>query len=238
MTRYLYWLKKNDFQRARKFLTEKGFQLSPTFLTPCQVLKATDDRVLFATPEVWSRVCKRQSSWYQSSTRSGQTMMMSARRLPEEMDRFLYAELGPSDFQPERLPGVGELKALVNSAPYREGKPPEWEGKTWKDAFMFKTLFTLTRFWGRGDNLKRHWTGHRANHANFLAGHFTTDIDGEEVPYSVTGNEGVCSSCAEFFNVVAPSSRKLVRSCPGAVTFGGAPREVFVDVKPVSRVAV
>jgi hypothetical protein len=63
---------------------------------------------------------------------------------------------------------------------------------------------------------------------------FTTKIDGEDVPYSVTENAGVCSSCAEFFNVVEDGSRKLVRACPGSVIFGGAPRNVYLDVKPVN----
>ena len=60
-----------------------------------------------------------------------------------------------------------------------------------------------------------------------------TEIDGEEVPYSVTNNDGVCSSCAEFFTIISPDSRKLVRSCPGSATFGKAPKEVYVDVTPV-----
>ena len=58
-------------------------------------------------------------------------------------------------------------------------------------------------------------------------------VDGEEVPYIVTENAGVCSSCAEFFNVVEDGSRKLVRACPGSVIFGGAERNVYLDVKPV-----
>lgn len=98
---------------------------------------------------------------------------------------------------------------------------------------MFKLFFTVTRFWGYGDNLRKHWIGHRANHANFLAKKFTTELDGEQVAYSVTGNAGVCSSCAEFFNVVSPDDRKLVRACPGSVTFGAAQRDVYYDVKPV-----
>jgi hypothetical protein len=30
----------------------------------------------------------------------------------------------------------------------------------------------------------------------------------------------------EFFNIIEVNSRKLVRSCPGAVTFGGAKRDI------------
>ena len=76
--------------------------------------------------------------------------------------------------------------------------------------------------------------GHEANHANFLARSYTTEVDGEEVAYSVTANARVCSSCVQFFNIARPGERKLVRSCPGSVIFGDAPRETYVDVKPVS----
>ena len=96
-----------------------------------------------------------------------------------------------------------------------------------------KLLFVATRFCGKCDSLDVHWVAHKANHANFLARRYTTRLDGEDVAYSVTENAGVCSSCAEVFNVVADGSRKLVRSCPGSVIFGGAPRDIYVDVKPV-----
>jgi hypothetical protein len=231
--RYLYWLAEEDFLWASRFLREQGFEVAPAVLTACQVLRASEKRVVYAPPDVWTRMCNRQSSWYRESHRKGQTMMMSAKKLPAEMERFLDAELAPTDFQPERLPGRDELQRLIDSNAYQSRKPAEWEDVSWLDALGLKLLFSVTRFWRRGDNMKRHWLGHRANHANFLARRFVTDLDGEEVPYSVTDNDGVCSSCAEFFNVVAPDSRKLVRACPGAVIFAGAERHVYLDVKPV-----
>ena len=57
------------------------------------------------------------------------------------------------------------------------------------------------------------------------------------MPFSVTGSESVCSSCVEIFNVLADDSRKLVNACPGAVTFGGADADTWVDVKPIGRLA-
>lgn len=231
-TKYLYWLETDAFLSVKKLLKERGFQLSSAFLTPCQVLKASGRRVIFAPPEVWNRTCARQATWYHSSLRSGQYMMMSDVRLPEELDDFLDAELSESDFSPDQLPGREELEALVASEEYRSQKPEGWEAIGWTDALVFKLLFTATRFWRKGDHLKRHWLSHKANHANFLARKFTTKLDGEDVPYSVSENAGVCSSCAEFFNVVSPASRKLVRACPGSVIFGGAPRRTYLDVKP------
>ncbi len=160
---------------------------------------------------------------------------MSEQKLPVAFEKYLDAEISKTDFIPESLPSTAELIALVESKAYQENKPEKWEARTKMDAIMYKILFSITRFWGWGDNLKKYWVSHKANHANFLAHHFTAEIDGQSVPYSVTENSGICSSCVEYFNIVDDKKRKLVRACPGAVTFGGAQRDVFLDVKPVQR---
>ena len=174
----------------------------------------------------------RQGSWYRGSDRRGQYMVMSDHRLPEALDDYLDSEMSASDFAPESLPTAEVLSDIVSSAEYQTQKPNQWEKTGLKEAVAVKMLFTVNRFWGIGDNLKKHWLGHRANHANFLSKKVTTEVDGEQVAYSVTGNESVCSSCVEFFNVIEADSRKLVRSCPGAVTFGGAKRDIYYDIKP------
>ncbi len=232
----LYWLDEDAFYNAKEILREAGIKLVSSKLTPCQVLRASGNTVVYASPAMWSRVCVRQGSWYRDSRRFGQYMMVSARKLPEELDAYLDAELRESDFMPDALPSTDELQALVDSEAYQTAKPEAWEAKTAMDAFMYKTLFTLTRFWGWGDNLKRYWLSHKATHANFLAHHFTTEIDGEAVPYSVATNAGICSSCVEYFNIVDDQSRKLVRACPGAVTFGGAERDTYLDIIPLPQV--
>ena len=230
---YLYWLEKADLERARDALVATGIGVKPALLTPCQVMRATETTAIYATPAVWSRMCVRQGSWYRASRRAGKYMLMSASRLPEAFDAFLDAELSESGFVPEELPTRSQLQQLVDSTEYQDSKPDEWENKTTLDAIMFKLFFTVTRIWKRKDTLKKHWLGHRANHANFLAHHFTTELDGEQVPYSVTENAGICSSCVEYFNVIDDNTRKLVRACPGAVTFGGSKRDAYLDVNPV-----
>ena len=232
-SRFLYWFEEADFFRVKKQLVQQGFSVASTKLTPCQVMKASGKKVVYATPEVWSRMCVRQGSWYRDSRRAGQYMMMSEGKLPDAFDAFLDAEIARTDFIPDSLPSTDELQALVDSEIYQTEKPEEWEKKGVMDAVMFKILFTLTRFWKWGDNLRKHWLSHKANHANFLARHFTAEIDGESVPYSVVENSGICSSCVEYFNIIDDKQRKLVRACPGSVTFGGTERDVFLDVKPV-----
>ena len=234
-TLHLYWFDEAAFFEAKEDLIAAGINVVSSMLTPCQVMRASGNKVVYASPEVWSRICVRQGSWYRESKRFGQYMMMSERKLPSTYDRYLDAEITKTDFKPETLPSTDELRSLVESRAYQDNKPAAWEEKGVKDALMFKVLFSLTRFWGWGDNLAKHWLSHKAHHANFLAHHFTTEIDGESVPYSVAENSGICSSCVEYFNLIDDTRRKLVRSCPGAVTFGGTQRDVYVDVNPVQN---
>ncbi|WP_455208493.1 hypothetical protein [Kaarinaea lacus] len=232
--RYIYWLTFGEFKQTKTDLQQRGKRLRPALMTPCEVLRAKDDVVLYASPSVWSRVCVRQGSWYRSSDKYGKYMLASNNKLPVQYDRYLDVQIKESNFEPASLPSIAELQTLVNDNAYQQQKPQDWENKTWLDSFMFKTLFSLTRFWGWGDNLKKYWLSHRANHANYLAKQYTAEIDGEHVPYSIADNAGICSSCVEFFNIVDHSSRKLVRACPGSVTFGGAKRKIYYDVKPVT----
>jgi hypothetical protein len=161
-------------------------------------------------------------------------MLVSEERLPAEFDSWLDAIGSASDFEPPALPSEEQLGVVVASTEYRSRRPRAWERIGWQDSLLFKVFFTVTRFWKtRGDNLRKHWIGHRANHANFLAKHFTTELDGEQVPYSVTETSRVCSSCVEFFNVIESDTRKLVRPCPGSVNLAGLERDRYVDVRPV-----
>ncbi len=231
--RYVYWIDPAAFERVKSRLRALGYRLRAAPLTPCQALRSRGRRLVYTPPSRWNGFCNRQGSWYRESMRAGLYMVVSDHRLPDGLEAFLAVELGASDFEPERMPGEDELVALIESGEYRDAKPGDWERVNRLEAALMRWLFRVTRFWGRGETLRRHWLGHRANHANFLAGRFSALIDGEDVPHSVTANAGVCSSCAEFFDLVSPGRRKMVRACPGSVTFAGMKRDVFYDVRPV-----
>ena len=70
--RYLYWIAPEKFPEIKSQLRDAGFDLATTLLTSCQVLYATGDKVIYAPPSVWSRICVRQGSWYRDSRRNGQ----------------------------------------------------------------------------------------------------------------------------------------------------------------------
>ena len=231
---FVYWFEETDVNRIKETISALGLRLKFARMSPCEVLKSKGNTVFIASPEVFNRVCSRQGAWYRRSHRDGQYLLVGAQRLPAEFDRFLDAEIVASDFRPDRLPTQQEIQNLIESPAYTENKPSDWELIGLKDAIMMKLLFTLTGIWKKGDDLKKFWPTQCAVHANFLGHEFTTDIDGERVPYSVSNSAGICSSCVETFNLISRDSRKLVAPCPGAVKFGKQKRDVFLDIQPVS----
>lgn len=231
--KYIYWVPGGEFKNFRNNLNSTEFNLQSVRKTSCETLNAIGKTVRYASPKVFSGLCKRQGSWYRESNRDGHFLVVSEEKLPEQYDHYLNANMVATDFSPEVLPVQSDLMKLVESEEYQSQRPDDWENKTFKEALMYKIMFTLTGFWGFGDNLAKHWNNHCANHANFLTHRFTTKIDDESIPYSVTNNDGVCSSCVEFFNVIDQESRKMVRACPGAVHFSSVEGHKYYEVRPV-----
>ncbi len=231
--RHLYWIEEKDITEAKKILYKEGFKTKDAMMSPCEALKASGRKVFIASPKVWSRSCIRQGSWYRESERYSEYIIMSEESLPKTFDKYLDAIIKESDFIPEGFPTNEELHRLVNSTCYQRNKPDEWERVRLRDRLGFKVVFTLTGFWKLGETLKDYWLTHKANHANFLCNYFTTEIEGVEVPYSISDNAGICSSCVEFFNVMSKDNGKLVLACPGSIMAGGLKREVYYYVKPV-----
>ncbi len=234
----IYWLPKKVFRKLQTEIKTTDLNLQVAISTPCETLRAKGNTIKYASPRIFSGLCKRQGSWYRNSNRFGLYLLVGETRLPGQYHKYIDSTFKESDFFPDNLPDTSGLKNLIKSPEYQSKRPDDWENKTIVDSFMFKIMFTLTGFWGWGDNLKKHWLHHRANHANFLSHQYTTNVDGESVPYSVTGNDGVCSSCVEFFNIIDQGTRKMVSACPGSVTFAGTKRKTYYDINPVKFVTL
>ena len=228
--KYIYWIPGNEFIKFEHDLKSTEFKLRPVKKTSCETLNAKDKCVRYASAEIFSGLCKRQDSWYRDSDKAGSYLVVSEEELPQKYRQYLDAKLIDTDFLPRSLPAQKDIRKLVDSEEYQSQRPDDWEKKTFKDGLMYKIFFTITGFWGVGDNLKSHWNNHRANHANFLTHQYTANVDGENIPYSVTNNDGVCSPCVEFFNIIDQDSRKLVRACPGSVYFSSVERNKYYDV--------
>lgn len=232
--RYVYWFSRQDFAVARKKLKVLGYRLGRIGLVPCKILRAADNKVLYAPPGAWSAFCYRQGSWYRESERKGQYVLVSEKQLPAMFDPHLEAHIRESDFMPATFPTGEEMEQLVASPCYQELKPQGWEKVRVHERIMLRVVFALTGFGKWRENFYTHWLPHRANHANFLCKKYTTELDGVQVPYSISENRSVCSPCAEFFNLVAKRDKKLVRACPGSIISGVAKRGLFYEVRPLS----
>jgi len=231
--KHIYWFPYREFVKFENDIKSTEFELKSARKTSCGTLNAKDKIVRYASPEIFNGLCNRQGSWYRESNRAGSYLVVSEEKLPEKYNQFLDAKFIGTDFSPQSLPDQSDIKKLVDSEEYQSQRPDDWENKTFIQGLMYKFLFTLTGFWGFGDNISKHWNNHRANHANFLTHKYTTNIDGENIPYSVTDNDGVCSSCVEFFNIIDQNSRKLVRACPGAVYFSSVEAKIYYDIQPI-----
>lgn len=231
-SKYVYWMAAEEWRPAKKQLIQLGYSISAAKLVPCKILKASGKKLMVAPPSSWSRFCYRQGSWYRESPQNGKYVLVSGQRLHPNFDRFLDARITESDFMPASLPSEAELEKLVASPCYQDQKPAGWEKVRRHERIMLRLVFTLKGFGKWHETFDTYWLAHRANHANFLCKQFTTEKDGQTIPYSISENRGVCSPCAEFFNLINKNSRKLVRACPGAIISGVAKHGPFYHVQP------
>jgi len=231
--KHIYWVPAGEFADFENDLNSTEFKLKPVNKTSCETLNAENKTVCYASPKIFNGLCNRQGSWYRESNKAGNYLVVSEGQLPDKYNQYLEANISGTDFSPQSLPNQSDIQKLVESEEYQSQRPDDWENRTFKEGLMYKIFFTINGFWGFGDNIKKHWNNHRANHANFLSHKYTTEIDGESIPYSVTNNDGVCSSCVEFFNIIDQDSRKMVRACPGSVSLSSVEGKKYYDVQPV-----
>ena len=116
-----YWV---DFQRlktVRESFEKKEIELAEETRIPCRVLR-TSMEIGYVMPLAWEGFCKRRTSWYLSSEKSGKFLVVSNRPLN------LSVLGGPilimnSDFIPDRLPTSSETAKLAQSVSFQRKKP-------------------------------------------------------------------------------------------------------------------
>lgn len=137
----MYWIPADEFKAVVDAFKQLNIRLTGSKLTPCETLRMSEKKAIYASPSVFNRMCVRQGSWYRNSERNGKYLLLSPMKLPGEFESLLDAEIDESNFVPDRLPTKSELIAIVDSIEYKEHKPAQWEKKTILDAIMFKVFF-------------------------------------------------------------------------------------------------
>ncbi len=227
--KFCYWVDPSDIMGIRASLRQQGILLAQETHIPCRVLRVSKE-IGHVTPEAWRGLCKRRTSWYWNSEKAEKHLLVTRSRLDVDgLEKPII--ISESGFHPVRFPSSQDLSELVASPEYQKRKPQAWEKVDPDERITYQKW--LDRL-GHGGSLafEEIFLIHSANHANFLSPRFFITVNDQVAPYSISDTFHVCSSCAEFFNILGePFSVKYVVPCPGAVLFARLPMNGYLKVE-------
>ncbi|AFM27936.1 hypothetical protein [Desulfomonile tiedjei] len=227
--KFVYWIEEPLFSDVKTKIEARGISLRETKKAVCIPLSKSV-QAGYVLPETWGRfeLCKRQLSWYRSSSYYGKILLVSSHDLN---DSAMSAEIiiRRSAFKPSSLPLTGEKARLIERLSYQNARPDEWnniESQEIEEKERWLKVMGL-----RGVKFEDLFVSHSANHANFIEPVYFVLEGDERVPYSICKTSHVCSACMEWYNIIGGSFRKkLVVPCPGAVLFAGLVTNRYYEV--------
>ena len=87
--KYIYWVPGGEFIKLKDDLESTEFKLKPVRKTSCETLIAKDKTVRYASPEIFSGLCKRHGTWYRESNKEGCYLVVSEEKLSEKYYQYL-----------------------------------------------------------------------------------------------------------------------------------------------------
>jgi len=227
--KFCYWINHGELEIIKGKIQQKGLQLTNETRIPCRVLrKSIEIGMIF--PQAWKAFCERRTSWYWTSKKVGNLLMVANHPLdlPDFEEAIMISE---SNFKPDRYPPYEEMVRLMESEAYQKGKPPVWDSPNPAEKDIYQRWFNRyganTPF-----DFKNILLLHSANHANFLDPKYFITVDGKQFPYSIADSLHTCSSCLEFFDILGDQwSTKYVVPCIGAVQFAHLPMDHYLRVE-------
>lgn len=230
--KYVYWLEHRDFLALKSILDQKGIAMTEAKKAVCVPL-ARSVQMGFVAPDAWQKyeLCKRQLSWYRSSSHAGQALVVSSFELDEDGLRP-EAVIKQSRFRTSSLPGREEKLRMIESPKYQQAKPREWENIASEDPDLHDKWLKIMGV--RGVSYEEVFISHCANHANFIEPVYFINNNEGIVPYSIAKTSHICSACLELYNIIGSDFRKkMVVPCPGAVLFAGLPVNRYLEVTTI-----
>jgi len=214
---------------VREHVEQNGGEFDEEGRIPCRVLRASRE-IFYCPPTAWKGFCKRRTSWYWESGKTGQYLIVSNTPL-DHLDLRNPILITESNFKPDHLPSPDEIAQLVKSQEYQKRKPRAWEDIEPEDEDFYRTWFERHPEKEPFD-FDKIFVSHSANHANFLDPKFFIKLNDAMAPYSVADSLRVCSACLEFFNILGGQWKvKYVTPCIGAVMFARLPADRYLEVK-------
>jgi len=214
--KHIYWLAEDKEASLREELRAVGLRLKSAKGAVCTPLDEIN-KISSISPEVWTKTCARQGSWYRDSPKSGLHLIISS----FELDHSRYpkaATITKSDFRPPRYADETEKKQMIRNIDFMRKIPSEW--KTIPEVEKKIYLRWAKRLGSSVEDYDFLYLSHTANHANFMSPQFFICQDGGIIPYSIERSAHLCSCCLELFQILGQEyPRKLVAPCPGATIF-------------------
>ncbi len=230
--KFVYWLATDEFSRFQaqfEQVSHKSIFIPERY--PCEVLSPARP-IGVVLRETWNKSCNRQGSWYRTSDRAGQVILVSNEILPD-LKEYLSSQVSVVRFIPPRLPSIKEAEDLIKTPAYTSRAPEEWPHFSLEEQIKYRKYFDAH---GISLSLDEIMTHQSANHANFLQPDppFAILENGKRVPYSINILELICCACHEIFGVLgAQHPRKYVMRCPGLKFVDLAQGEYFlIDSMP------
>jgi hypothetical protein len=214
--KHIYWLSEEGEVSLREELRAAGLRLKSAKGVACTPLDEMN-KISSVSPEVWTRTCARQGSWYRASPKSGLHLIISS----FELDRAKYtkeATITKSDFRPPRYADEKEKMEMIRDTDFARKIPAEWQ--TISEAEKGTYLRLAKKLGSSVEYFDFLYLSHTANHANFIAPRFFVTQQEGLIPYSIDRSAHLCSCCLELFQILGQEyPRKLVAPCPGATIF-------------------
>jgi len=215
--KHIYWLTKDEEARLREELALRDIEMMSAKGVVCRPLDGVDE-IVSVSPEVWNQTCSRQGSWYRASDKNGLYLVISSFELEGYEDRKA-ATITESDFDPPRLAGPEEKKAMIDDPQFAKQIPAQWNETNDTEKKIF--LRWARRLGSEARDFEDLHLSHTANHANFIRPRFFVKEKKRIIPYSIDRTAHLCSCCLELFQVLGTQhEKKLVAPCPGATIFG------------------
>jgi hypothetical protein len=218
--KHIYWLDPARHGDALAEFRKDKKRVYKAKHTPCQALYPRRE-VALVEPGVWDLQCGRQGSWYRSSHRRGQSLVVTNQPLPE-FEPWGYVTL--EAFEPPRLATDQDVIEILSDARVPEILPQGWGlFSPWEVQSVNAYLASE----GIDRSLQEIFSYYTANHLNLVFPRLFVEGDrGLPVPYSIQKTSLVCSACVEIFGILGEEFPvKYLALCPGLKYVKPAPSE-------------
>lgn len=208
--KHIYWLDPVEHRDALAELRNENKLVYRARHTPCQALYPRRE-VALVEPAVWDLQCSRQGSWYRSSRRNGQTILVTNR----PMDAFVpWGCLTLEDFRPPRMATDEDVLELLSHARAPSLLPLGWGIFSPWEVQAILTYLAAEKI---DRSLQEVFSYYTANHLNFVFPRlFLQEEGGPVIPYSIHRTALVCSACVEIFGILGEDYPvKYLAPCPG-----------------------